>query len=349
MRAQAAALSLLALAACAGPPLASLPPANEVVARAETQPVGTANADAADDPAIWQNAADPARSLIVGTDKKAGLYVYGPDGAIKSFNAAGQLNNVALAQGADSILVAASDRTDPLHSRIALFALDPADGSLAKLGAVDSGPGEAYGLCMGPLMAKSADGREEAMIYAALKDGTVREVRVSHASGAVAGSIVREWKIATQIEGCVVNSYDRSLFVGEEMVGVWRISLREPKAAPVRFASVDGQQLVADVEGLALATLPDGRRILLASSQGDHAYAAYDTADGTFLGRFRLVDSADGAMDGTSETDGIDVVIGDFGPAFPGGLFVAQDGDNGSGTQNFKLVAWDDIAAALGL
>lgn len=349
MRALAAGLSALALAACAGQPLASLPPANEVVARAETQPVGTANADAADDPAIWHNAADPARSLIVGTDKKAGLYVYSLDGAIKSFNAAGQLNNVALAQGTDGILVAASDRTDPAHSRIALFALDLANGSLTKLGAVDSGPGEAYGLCMGPLSAQSTGEREEAMIYAALKDGTVREVRVSRASGAVAGSIVREWKIATQIEGCVVNPHDDTLFVGEEMVGVWRIVLAEQDAQPVRFASVDGQQLVADVEGLALATLADQRRILLASSQGDNAYAAYDTADGTFLGRFRIVNSADGAMDGTSETDGIDVVIGNFGPAYPGGLFVAQDGDNGSGTQNFKLVAWDDIAKALGL
>src|SRR5688572_3125605 len=51
--------------------IANATPAVTVTARGETTPVGTPNADAADDPAIWRNAADPAQSLIVGTDKKA--------------------------------------------------------------------------------------------------------------------------------------------------------------------------------------------------------------------------------------------------------------------------------------
>ncbi|MEL6238776.1 MAG: phytase, partial [Pseudomonadota bacterium] len=59
-------------AACAS--ISSGDPAVTVTARAETAPVGTVNEDAADDPAIWRNAADPAKSLIVGTDKKGGLY-----------------------------------------------------------------------------------------------------------------------------------------------------------------------------------------------------------------------------------------------------------------------------------
>ena len=40
---------------------------------------------------------------------------------------------------------------------------------------------------------------------------------------------------------------------------------------------------------------------------------------------------------------------GNFGAAYPGGLFLAQDGDNAPAAQNFKLVRWDRIAAALGL
>ena len=35
------------------------------------------------DPAIWRNVQNPAASLIVGTDKKAGLYVYGMDGKVR--------------------------------------------------------------------------------------------------------------------------------------------------------------------------------------------------------------------------------------------------------------------------
>jgi 3-phytase len=40
---------------------------------------------------------------------------------------------------------------------------------------------------------------------------------------------------------------------------------------------------------------------------------------------------------------------GSFGAAYPGGLFVAQDGDNAPRPQNFKLVSWERIARALGL
>ncbi|MDD3800109.1 MAG: phytase [Novosphingobium sp.] len=345
MRGWVALAAAAALAACSSGPDDAVATAS-VTARAETQPVGTANEDAADDPAIWRNAADPAAGLLVGTDKKAGLYVYNLEGKVLDFMAAGRLNNVALVEGPGGILVAASDRTDKKNSRIALFSLDPASGKLTQLGHVAGGPGEAYGLCMTGGSGGSAGGAGKVRVYAALKDGTVREVSVSSAPGALSGAVTREWKIPTQIEGCVVDDATDRLFVGEEDEGIWTIALADAEAKPVSFAKVDGHRLVADVEGLALARLPDGRGILLASSQGDNAYAAFDAVSGAFLGRFRI---GDGAVDGTSETDGIDVVTGDFGPAFPGGLFVAQDGDNGKGTQNFKLVAWDDIRAALGL
>jgi 3-phytase len=53
-------------------------------------------------------------------------------------------------------------------------------------------------------------------------------------------------------------------------------------------------------------------------------------------------------IDGTSETDGIDVTNLAMGDAFPNGFFIAQDGENYTngklGTQNFKLVPWEDIA-----
>jgi 3-phytase len=104
-------------------------------------------------------------------------------------------------------------------------------------------------------------------------------------------------------------------------------------------AKVDGRTLVADVEGLALAAGLDGRRLLLASSQGDNAYAVFDLSDEPHVARFRV-----GA---TSETDGIDVALGDFGPDFPAGLLVVQDGDNTPHPQNFKLIDWRVIAALL--
>ena len=124
MRIPATTLATAALlAGCATTPT-GLPPVS-VVAAGETEPVGTANEDAADDPAIWHNITDPQQSLIVATDKKAGLYVYGLDGQVRSFNDAGAVNNVDLVTLDDgTVFVAASDRIDLANSHISTFTLD---------------------------------------------------------------------------------------------------------------------------------------------------------------------------------------------------------------------------------
>jgi myo-inositol-hexaphosphate 3-phosphohydrolase len=97
-----------------------------------------------------------------------------------------------------------------------------------------------------------------------------------------------------------------------------------------------------------LALAPDDAKggYLIASSQGDNAYVLYRLDNGRFAGRFRL---SGGAIDGTQETDGIEVMLGDFGPNFPGGLLVAQDSDNSPDTQNFKYAAWVDVLQGLGI
>lgn len=318
-------------------------PAVGVAARGETLPVGTANADAADDPAIWRNAANPAASLIVATDKKAGLYVYGLDGKPRDFDPAGRLNNVDLIELADgSVLVVASDRNDMLNARLRLYRLDTAAARLVPLGTVTGGTGEAYGVCLW----RSADGVEA---FSVLKDGTVAQVRIGLAGAGTAsgptGMIVRSLKLATQTEGCVVDPRSATLYVGEEDVGIWRFSAKaDAPTAGDLVAQADGRQLVADTEGLALAVDGPTGGWLVASSQGDNAYAVYRLPDMVPAGRFRITASKFGA---TEETDGIALALGDFGPEYPHGLFVAQDGHNGAAAQNFKLVSWADVLAAL--
>ncbi|WP_397422015.1 phytase, partial [Phenylobacterium sp.] len=65
-----------------------------VIAAAETPSVGTKVLDAADDPAIWVDPADRARGVIIGTDKKAGLYVYDLAGRQTQYVPGGLPNNV---------------------------------------------------------------------------------------------------------------------------------------------------------------------------------------------------------------------------------------------------------------
>ncbi len=312
-------------------------PAKTVQAAGETEAVATANADAADDPAIWRNAANPAASLIVGTDKKAGLYVYGLDGKVRDFVDAGRVNNVDLVdmgkQGV--IIVAASDRGDLANAQIALFALDGATGKLTPLGKVSGGAGEAYGICL----YHAADALYAFMV---VKDGTIRQVAIDVSGAAPTGKIVRTMKLGTQSEGCAVDPASARLYVAEEDVGLWRFDARaDGPVEPVKVAAADGKAIVVDAEGVAVA---DG--YVVVSSQGDNAYAVYRLSDEAYVGRFRI---APGKFGSTEETDGIEIVAGDFGPAFPDGIMVAQDGMNAPRAQNFKLVRWGEVKAALGL
>lgn len=341
------ALALVSLAACTAPPPApALPVTAEIQASGETAAVVTGD-DAADDPAIWRNAAQPAASLIVATDKKAGLHVYGLDGTDRSFTPAGRVNNVDLRSdvmvaGRPQILVGASDRNNETQGAIALFTLDAQAARLSPLAVLPAGSGEAYGFC---LWRRARDGA--AFAFLVDKDGLVRQFALDVAGSAPKAAEVRRFKLATQSEGCVADDRTGLLYVAEEDVGVWRISA-EPDGGdkPVAFAKADGIRLVADAEGLALAPKGETGGWLVVSSQGDSAYALYDLETQAFAGRFKV---AAGKVGATSETDGIDLQLGDFGPAYPQGLMVVQDGDNAPKAQNFKLIDWRKAQAALKL
>jgi len=333
-----ALLSLGIAAACATVPAITGDPAVTVTARAETPPVGTAREDAADDPAIWRNSANPAASLVVGTDKKGGLYVYDLKGAQKSFLPAPGLNNVDLVEiGGGRVLVIASDRSDLTTVNLFLALLDTATGQLAPAGKIAVGPGEGYGICI----VKPA-GKNEVIAFSAPKSGTIYRTTISEANGAFTGTTTTLAQVPTQTEGCIADPRTATLFIGEEDAGIWAIDMNT--GAKRMVAAIDNKMLVADVEGLAIAPEGTDGGYLVASSQGDNAYAVYRLPEVTPLGRFRI---AQGAFGSVEETDGIELDNRDFGPDFPRGIFIAQDGMNAPAAQNFKYVRWDEILAAL--
>ena len=83
---------------------------NSIIAIAETEPV-TTSGDAADDPAIVINYSKPQQSIILGTDKRAGVYAYDLSGKKISYAALGEINNIDVRQVDNKIYVAASNRT----------------------------------------------------------------------------------------------------------------------------------------------------------------------------------------------------------------------------------------------
>ncbi len=316
-----------------------------VPAIGETEAVATRQADAADDPEIWADPADPTRGVIFGTDKQAGLYWYDLTGKRLGFIADGRLNNVDLREGfataeGPRVLVAASDRG---RLGAALYLLDPATLAVRPWGLVKLDLAEPYGLCMG----RSGAGF---LVIVNGTDGQVRQLRVEAGpDGAVRSVEERRFVIPSQPEGCVVDDAKGLLYIGEEAKGIWRYPLTGP-ANGVLIATAPSAQLQPDVEGLTL--LREGEATwLIASSQGDSAFAVWrvDGAEPVYRGRFSVM--AGGGADPVTGTDGVAA----YGGAL--GLLVMQDDVDSEGEttsrararQNFKLVDWKAVKAALGL
>lgn len=331
-----AACSAIAVACIA--PAAGLAQTATIAAVRETTPVASPG-DAADDPAVWRNPADPAQSLIVGTDKSWGLNVYDLSGDLVASAPAGLVNNVdlradVLIGGKPGILVAATDRSEDPKGKIALYALETTPAGLRHLAHVEvesDGVGDVYGFC---LWRRAPD---SVFAFIAFNNGDVRQYALNLSGAKPSAKMVRDIRLASQTEGCVVDDRTGRLYVGEEERGVWRIDA-DPgsKAAPEMFAAIDGVNLIADVEGVAIIPKGDTGGYLIASSQNDNAYAVYDLESGRLARHFRITGS--GSVDAVTDTDGLEFAPGDFGAPFERGMLVVQDGDNAPEHQNFKMV-----------
>lgn len=177
------------------------------------------------------------------------------------------------------------------------------------------------------------------------------QYRLSSSNGKVQSRLVRQFKVATQPEGCVADDYGQQLFVGEEDVAVWALDARAE--APTAMSKVIGVGEVAhaDIEGLAFYR---GARhnYLVISSQGNDSYVVVDgQAPYAVRGAFRVGLNAAAGIDGVSETDGLEVSSANLGGVWKQGMLVVQDGRKRmpEGKQNYKYVPWSAVADALGL
>jgi 3-phytase len=316
-----------------------------VTPRFETTPVQSLD-DAADDPAIWLHPTDSSKSLIIGTDKKSGLGVYNLQGQQVQFLPLGLPNNVDIRQNVtidkwQGDIAAASDRRGDV---ITFFAVS-ASGVVA-LGDTPASLPEPYGFCLGTV-------DDKVIAFVTYKTGETVAHHIQQLDGKITAPVVGQLAFATQLEGCVVDDAMGRIYVGEEETGIWtaKLSWQNNQLAFSSAVSIDdfssNTGIIADIEGLGLYQGTKAR-YLVASSQGNDSYAVYDAENYQFLGRFRI--SANGTIDGSQETDGLAVSSANLGPDFPNGILVVQDGFNGVDTaQNFKLIDWREIEAALGL
>ncbi|WP_240659663.1 phytase [Streptomyces sp. WAC 01529] len=415
----AAALPLPALAAPAGP-RASLPavaPHAETPALHDDEAGGDADAD---DPAIWRNAANPDRSLVIATAKQGGLRVYdldarevqsvpapaapGPDHAPGRFNNVDLVHGLRLSSGRADLAVTSDRGGDRL--RFHRIDRDRPGGPLTDVTDPAAPPvfsssqeeideqRTAYGLAT---WTDKSTGRSYALVSRRERT-SVALLEITPGTGGKVGyrklrtlDLPAKFRLPNgtswtpcgepgelpQVEGMVVDPANGTLYAGQEDVGIWRMradltgkpelvdKVREfgvpgtyDEETEECVAGADpgygGSRLSADVEGLTLLTEPDGDGHLLASSQGDNTFAAYDrelSDANEYEGGFRVT-AASSELDGSEECDGAAALAAPLGRTYPNGLLVVQDGHDSPGdgdrpSTNFKFVDLGDVRDAL--
>lgn len=319
----------------------------------ETAPVADGG-DAADDPAIWVHPTAPEKSLIIGTNKQGGLYVYNLDGSVRQYVAEGRMNNVdvryGVSVGEDKVtLVAASNRTT---EGISLYKMDETAGKLIDIadGLQPTGMPDPYGMCL-----YQSPKDDQTYVFINEKDGLVRQWRLDEGSpGRLKATTVREFTVGSTAEGCTADDDTGMLYVAEEDVALYKYGA-EPDAGDARETITTPQMnpaLKDDLEGVSIYYGEGETGYIVLSSQGNNTYALFDRqAPHAYLGSFKVIADSDAGIDGSSETDGLDIISTPLGPNFPYGVFVAQDGRNitPEERQNFKLVPWERIADPLSL
>jgi myo-inositol-hexaphosphate 3-phosphohydrolase len=315
----------------------------------ETTPV-MHSGDAADDPAIWVHPSDPAQSLVIGNDKRGALEVYDLDGTrVQRININSSFwGNVDVRQG-----VTVGDRTLDVvvayNGGLRTYTVDPSTRQLTPVGdgtgTIPTDGGE--GLCA----YHSATG--ELYVFVITRAGRVRQYLINDPDddGLLQGTMVRQFQVGSEAEGCVADDVTGAIYVSEERVALWRYGA-EPGDGSARVM-VDAVQpngnLAYDVEGVTLAATGVDTGYLIVSNQNganpsQSYFTVYDRPTNALVSSFRIVASAQ--ADGCERTDGVAAYAGDLGPSYPKGLFVCQNNANTApapGNQNFTLTKLDKI------
>ncbi|MFO7828891.1 MAG: phytase, partial [Bacteroidales bacterium] len=276
-----------------------------ITADLETEPVHAPKGiDAADDPAIWINKENPEKSLILGTNKKAGLHVYDMNGKELQFLPVGCLNNVDLRDdfyfnNKNVVLVASSNCT---LNTISLFYIDKntltvSDTILNIKSAINS----VYGLCM-----YKSQKTGKFYVFVNGKGAEVEQWEILTHNNELDANLVHEFSVNSKPEGMVADDESGWLFIGVEEEGILKTNADPHSEFYTNWlaGSIPDQNksVSSDIEGLALYKTTD-RTYLVASSQGNFSFAIFELGETErYLFSFVI---KDGKIDGAEETDGI--------------------------------------------
>lgn len=305
----------------------------EVEADVETEPV-FAGDDAADDMCVLENLINPEKSLIVSSDKKFGIIVYDLEGNKLYDYEVGRINNVDIIpskSSQDKYLVAGTNRT---YNSIDLYIFN-SNGELEKNIVREVVPSlkDVYGITF-------YDDKYNTYLFVSDKKGNVEQWSYNNDESSPEIKFERKLRFSSLVEGIVADESKGKVYIGQERKGIWEINVFPTTDEERKLIFKKNKFFKPDFEGLALRDDGDSKGYLISSVQGSNGYLLIDRESLKAKTFFRVISGE--TIDGTTETDGIDVTSIST-KKFPKGFFIAQDDDNDGLNQNFKLVDWRKI------
>lgn len=304
-----------------------------------------------DDPAVWINPADPAASLIVGTDKDqdGGLYVFDLHGKLqknKTVRGLKRPDNVDIEYG----FVLKGKKTDiavtteRFTHKLRIYSLPdmlPIDGGGIEVFTGEKGVNERD--LMGIALYKANSGN----IYAITgrksgpTDGTYlwQYLLEDNGKGRVKARLVRKFGAYSglkEIESIAVDDELGYVYYSDEGKGV-RKYYADPEKGNKELALFATTGFTEDHEGISIYQLTDTTGYIVVSDQGANCFQIFpregdakDPNNHPLLKKIKV---------SANKSDGSEMVSVPLNTDFTKGLFIAMSDD-----KTFHLYRWEDIA-----
>ncbi|NIR50727.1 phytase [candidate division KSB1 bacterium] len=306
----------------------------QILAQTSVDPVvSTSPTDGnADDPTIWIHPGDASKSLIIGMDKDAGVYVWDMNGnELQHIDQGTSVNNIDLRYGmqlgGQLVDIVVANLRDA--GKLAVFRVNPnysSGDALIQIADKNSSNNDiqedSYGVC---LYRRKSDG----FLYVFERPkggGKVRQylIKDDGSGNGVTVTSVRDLNYdGGTAEGFVADDELGFVYVTEEEKGIHKYHA-DPEKSSERIAFfAEGDGIDGDREGLALYACNDGTGYLVLSSQGNSTIKIYERqGDNRFV---KTVVPLDDNGNGGLGTDGLDVTSFAAPPNLPNGFVVVHD------------------------
>tara|TARA_R110002051_G_scaffold315223_1_gene393356 strand:- start:3749 stop:4765 length:1017 start_codon:yes stop_codon:yes gene_type:complete len=284
-----------------------------------------------DDPAIWVNPADASKSIVFGTDKESNgaIYAFDLQGKViesKTIRNIQRPNNVDVAYGFqlnDSTRVDILMFTEREKNQIRLFSvpdMKPLDQGGFPVFADETNP--EFRFPMGISLYKSP---KDSSMYAIVgrKTGPLQNYIYQYklaidTMGVVTTEVVRKFGNFSgkkEIEAIAVDRELGFVYYADEQHCIRKYHA-EPSLGDEEISCFGGAFFTSDIEGIAIATFPNGEGYVIVSDQQKGQFNIFSRKTNAFIKAINLA---------TLETDGCDIVTTPLNSVFKNGLFVAMN------------------------